>query len=160
MCERETAEAMHEAGWSVAVHNDYRLNGRRMTFWLWTHPSGRWLKGEGQTDDEALAQCVAALRNAAKPLIAKAREAVELRVENAILRADLARLKATLESIRQKLSYAGQDAVSSAVAQSNLNIAHHECVAALGAWVITPLKPTEQETKDGRVEGNIVHDQI
>lgn len=40
---------MHEAspddlrakGWSVAVHNDYRLGGKRMTFWLFTHPSGR-----------------------------------------------------------------------------------------------------------------------
>ena len=52
---REAAEAMREAGWSVAVHNDYRLGERSMTFWLWTHPNGRSVKGEGQTDDEALA---------------------------------------------------------------------------------------------------------
>lgn len=43
-------------GWSVAVHNDfYRLNGEAHTFWLLIHPSGRWAKGEGRTDDEALA---------------------------------------------------------------------------------------------------------
>jgi len=44
-------------GWSVAVHNDYRLNGTPMTFWLLTHPSGRYIKGEGRTDAEALDQC-------------------------------------------------------------------------------------------------------
>lgn len=48
-------------GWTVAVHNDYRLGGEPHTFWLLTHPSGRWIKGEGRTDDEALAQCLALL---------------------------------------------------------------------------------------------------
>lgn len=43
------------AGWSVAVHNDYRQGGRAYTFWLFTHSSGRWLKGEGATDVEAIA---------------------------------------------------------------------------------------------------------
>lgn len=42
------------ARWSVAVHNDYRQNGKTYTFWLFTHVSGRWLKGEGQTDVEAI----------------------------------------------------------------------------------------------------------
>lgn len=42
------------AGWRVAVHNDYRLGGREMTFWLMTHPAGIYLKGEGKTDLEAL----------------------------------------------------------------------------------------------------------
>lgn len=41
-------------GWSVAVHNDYRLNGKAHTFWLFTHDGGRFLKGEGETDTEAL----------------------------------------------------------------------------------------------------------
>lgn len=50
------------AGWSVAVHNDYRLNGKRMTFWLMTQPNGRWLKGEGETDEEALSQIVDQVR--------------------------------------------------------------------------------------------------
>ena len=43
--------------WSVAVHNDYRLNGVYYTFWLLTHPSGRWVKGEGETDLAALTEC-------------------------------------------------------------------------------------------------------
>lgn len=41
-------------GWMVAVHNDYTLGGRFMTFWLFTHGDGRYLKGEGPSDVEAL----------------------------------------------------------------------------------------------------------
>ena len=51
-------EALRDRGWMVAVHNDYRLSGKLMTFWLFTHPSGRWIKGEGETDAEALLQCL------------------------------------------------------------------------------------------------------
>jgi hypothetical protein len=47
---------LRAAGWRVAVHNDYRLNGVDMTFWLMTHPSGVYAKGEGATDIEALRQ--------------------------------------------------------------------------------------------------------
>lgn len=54
-------EALRGAGWSVAVHNDYRINGEAMTFWLFTHPCGRWIKGEGRTDAEALTAARAAL---------------------------------------------------------------------------------------------------
>ena len=61
--DKDGAALLREAGWSVAVHNDYRLGGKAMTFWLWTHPSGRWIKGEGETDAEALAQCHAALQS-------------------------------------------------------------------------------------------------
>lgn len=52
-------EELRAAGWSVAVHNDYRLNGEPHTFWLFTHPNGRWIKGEGRTDDEAITQAAA-----------------------------------------------------------------------------------------------------
>ena len=45
---------LRKAGWSVAVHNDYRLDGEPATFWLFTHPDGRWVKGEGSTDVLAL----------------------------------------------------------------------------------------------------------
>lgn len=38
----------------MAVHNDYRLNGTRYSFWLLTHPSGVWCKGEGVTEEQAL----------------------------------------------------------------------------------------------------------
>ena len=49
-------------GWAVAVHNDYRQDGQRHTFWLFTHPDGCWVKGEGRTDAEALAQVRAQVR--------------------------------------------------------------------------------------------------
>jgi hypothetical protein len=48
---------LRERGWRVAVHNDYALRGKSMTFWLFTHASGHWIKGEGETDTDALAQC-------------------------------------------------------------------------------------------------------
>lgn len=48
-------EELRASGWTVAVHNDYRLGGKPMTFWLFTHHSGVWAKGEGSTDEEALA---------------------------------------------------------------------------------------------------------
>jgi hypothetical protein len=51
-------------GLTVAVHNDYRLSGKAMTFWLMTwdtgqsdtfgEPISRSFKGEGETDAEAL----------------------------------------------------------------------------------------------------------
>ena len=40
---------LRAVGWMVAVHNDYRINGDRRTFWLFTHPDGCWLKGEGRS---------------------------------------------------------------------------------------------------------------
>ena len=48
------------AGWAVAVHNDYRLAGENHTFWLFTR-DGRAIKGEGRTDEEALAAARTAL---------------------------------------------------------------------------------------------------
>lgn len=51
------------AGWAVAIHNDYRLNGKSHTFWLVTKADpedvaepglGRYAIGEGRTDSEAL----------------------------------------------------------------------------------------------------------
>lgn len=45
---------LRSEGWMVAIHNDYRINGEAMTFWLFTHPDGRWVKGEGKTDAEAV----------------------------------------------------------------------------------------------------------
>lgn len=54
-------EALRTQGWSVAIHNDYRLSGEPHTFWLFTHPNGRWIKGEGRTDEDALAEARAAI---------------------------------------------------------------------------------------------------
>lgn len=50
----ERLRRIRAEGWRVAVHNDYRLDGRDCTFWLFTHPDGRWVKGEGGTDADAL----------------------------------------------------------------------------------------------------------
>ena len=59
--------ALRENGWRVAAHNDYRIDGKDMTFWLLTHPCGTWIKGEGRTDAEALAQCEAVARKMFRP---------------------------------------------------------------------------------------------
>jgi hypothetical protein len=45
---------LREAGWMVAVHNDYRQDGKFFTFWLFTHSSGRWLNGEAGSDEDAV----------------------------------------------------------------------------------------------------------
>ncbi|TJU85617.1 MAG: hypothetical protein E5Y10_24670 [Mesorhizobium sp.] len=47
------ADDIRRAGWLVAVHNDYRLNGEAHTFWLFTK-EGAAVKGEGRTDADAL----------------------------------------------------------------------------------------------------------
>lgn len=41
-------------GWMVAVHNDYYLSGVLHTFWLFTNREGRYVKGEGISDEVAL----------------------------------------------------------------------------------------------------------
>lgn len=60
----KTVAELRARGWSVAVHNDYRLAGEHHTFWLWTHPNGTWIKGEGTSDNAALAQCLTAAERA------------------------------------------------------------------------------------------------
>lgn len=52
---------LRAAGWKVAVHNDYTLNGESYTFWLFTR-AGRCVKGEGRTDSEAIAIARAAAK--------------------------------------------------------------------------------------------------
>lgn len=46
------------AGWVVAVHNDYVLDGRKMTFWGFSR-NDRWVRGEGATDADALMAVIA-----------------------------------------------------------------------------------------------------
>lgn len=48
-------------GWSVAVHNDYKLGGVPHTFWLFTKGS-QCVKGEGRSDADALNQVRKSLR--------------------------------------------------------------------------------------------------
>jgi hypothetical protein len=47
------AEDIRAQGWSVAVHNDYKIDGVSHTFWLFTK-NGQAIKGEGRTDADAL----------------------------------------------------------------------------------------------------------
>jgi hypothetical protein len=50
--------SLRRAGWTVAVHNDFRLGGKPHTFWLLTHEATkRYAQGEGQSDQEALEIC-------------------------------------------------------------------------------------------------------
>lgn len=56
---RSSPQDLRAKGLVVATHNDYRLDGKPMTFWLMTFEDpghGRTLafKGEGATDEEAL----------------------------------------------------------------------------------------------------------
>lgn len=52
--EQSTADDLRKKGFTVAVHNDYRMSGTAHTFWLLTHSEGSYIKGEGTTDLEAL----------------------------------------------------------------------------------------------------------
>jgi hypothetical protein len=51
----EMLKKLRDDGWTVASHNDYRLNGESFTFWLFTNMrTGRFVQGEAKTDEEAL----------------------------------------------------------------------------------------------------------
>ncbi|HET7375186.1 MAG TPA: hypothetical protein VFK30_00670 [Anaerolineae bacterium] len=51
----ELLDELRSKDWMVACHNDYMAAGRRMTFWLFTHPCGLHVRGEGLTDAQAVA---------------------------------------------------------------------------------------------------------
>lgn len=51
----ESLKQLRDAGWMVAVHNDYRLDGEAFTFWLFTNfRNNTFVQGEAKTDEEAL----------------------------------------------------------------------------------------------------------
>ena len=50
-------DELRARGWTVAIHNDYRIGHDPRTFWLLTHPNGRWVKGEAETDEKAIRHC-------------------------------------------------------------------------------------------------------
>ena len=56
----ETLDRLRQCGWRVAIHNDYMLHGQLHTFWGFTR-AGRYVKGEGLSDRQALAEVDAAL---------------------------------------------------------------------------------------------------
>lgn len=45
---------LRKIGFRVAIHNDYEQEGRFHTFFLLTHPSGIFVKGEGESDEVAI----------------------------------------------------------------------------------------------------------
>lgn len=53
MIDPSRPEDIRDAGWLVAVHNDYRQSNQFHTFWLFTK-GDRCVKGEGRSDAEAL----------------------------------------------------------------------------------------------------------
>ena len=53
---------LRRAGWRVAVHNDYSYKGTVFTFWLFTHATGVFSRGEGSTDLEALRQVISEIK--------------------------------------------------------------------------------------------------
>lgn len=60
---------IRDLGWSVAVHNDYKLGDKQHTFWLFTNGTGAYVKGEAMQvdgemsmDEKALAMCLNQIR--------------------------------------------------------------------------------------------------
>lgn len=74
-------DRLRELGYAVAVHNDYRINGVAHTFWLFTHPDGRWIKGEGETDAIALR---AALKGVPQPATPKEAAMTEAQIKHMV----------------------------------------------------------------------------
>lgn len=58
---------MRAMGWSVAVHNDYRLGGKDHTFWLFTKGE-QCVKGEGVDDYSALMWAIGRAQALAEPI--------------------------------------------------------------------------------------------
>jgi hypothetical protein len=52
----ELLELFRANGWSIAAHNDYQQDKKYYTFYLFTHSTGIWCKGEAEDDLTALAQ--------------------------------------------------------------------------------------------------------
>jgi len=57
----EALAALRADGWTVAVHNDYKLGGERFTFWMLANEVGWTVKGEGRSDQEAFDEIAAAI---------------------------------------------------------------------------------------------------
>ena len=65
---RGSPDDLRARGLTVAIHNDYRLNGESMTFWIMVFKTRHMeaaiaFKGEGTTDQEALDQIRAEFAN-------------------------------------------------------------------------------------------------
>ncbi len=118
-------------GWIVAAHYDYRVDGDMRTFWLFAHPkTGRFVKGEGMSDAEALDRVRAALADA--PTAECARSVETGTVDRSDLLDRIQRLeKALLELTRRASDPDVRRGVY--VAWLMLNAATKDALAALAA---------------------------
>ena len=57
---QELHDKLHQLGWSIASHHDMQVRGRLRTFYLLTHPSGIWVKGDGPDQLTALTRAYTA----------------------------------------------------------------------------------------------------
>ena len=68
----ETVDAvlkdLRKNGWMVAIHNDYRQDGKYYTFWLMTSNDGRYLKGESSMERGGDISARNQIKNAIKSL--------------------------------------------------------------------------------------------
>jgi hypothetical protein len=49
-----TLDELRSKGWQVAAHHEFEMHKQLRTFWLFTHPCGRWIKAEGAASSEVL----------------------------------------------------------------------------------------------------------
>jgi hypothetical protein len=49
-----TLAELRKLGWLIAAHHEFELHKQLRTFWLFTHPCGRWIKAEGAASSEVL----------------------------------------------------------------------------------------------------------
>jgi hypothetical protein len=71
-------------GWTVAVHNDYRIDGVEMTFWLFTKIDHA-VKGEGDSDLEALGIVIEGIQEIEAKQEEQVRQVTRMReLENAL----------------------------------------------------------------------------
>ncbi len=49
-----TLAQLRKMGWLIAEHHEFEVHKQLRTFWLFTHPCGRWIKAEGDVSREVL----------------------------------------------------------------------------------------------------------
>ena len=50
----ETLAELRKMGWTVAAHHEFEMQKQLRSFWLFTHPCGKWIKAEGAVSSELL----------------------------------------------------------------------------------------------------------
>ena len=50
----DTLHTVRLMKWRVSVHYEFETHGLLQSFWLFTHPCGKWIKAEGPAASEVL----------------------------------------------------------------------------------------------------------